>query len=277
LSVEDVLPAEAWQAVVLSLVEDMREDDLEKVVLARECRVRGRRPFHPSRVLDRLRADYPGCFVFAVARGQRCFLGASPERLVRLRDGAVSATCLAGSIARGATPEEDAQLGAALLASAKDRAEHAIVVRALCDALAGAGVALGPVGPPDLMKVRNVQHLCTPVIGRVGGGRTTLELVERLHPTPAVGGYPREAALRLIREREGMDRGWYAGPVGWMDAGGEGELTVAIRSALLRGPEASLFAGCGIVAGSDPEREYAESCLKLRPMLAALEASVRWR
>jgi isochorismate synthase len=224
-------------------------------------------------VLERLRADYPGCFVFGVGRGQRCFLGASPERLVRLREGTVWATCLAGSIARGTTTEEDEHLGTALLASAKDRAEHAIVVRALCDALVGAGVELAPVGPPGLMKVRNVQHLCTPVAGRVGAGRTILELVERLHPTPAVGGFPREAALRLIREREGMDRGWYAGPVGWMDASGDGEFTVAIRSALLRGPEASLFAGCGIVAGSDPEREYAESCLKLRPILSALDGS----
>jgi menaquinone-specific isochorismate synthase len=125
-------------------------------------------------------------------------------------------------------------------------------------------------GALSLMKLRNVQHLFTPIVGRVDRGRSILDLVARLHPTPAMGGFPREPALEIIRRFEGMDRGWYAAPVGWMDARGEGEFAVAIRSALLHGAEATLFAGCGLVVGSDPEREYAESCLKLRPVLAAL-------
>jgi isochorismate synthase EntC len=144
------------------------------------------------------------------------------------------------------------------------------LVRAICDALADVCGEQLSAGALSLMKLRNVQHLFTPIVGRVAGGRGILDLVARLHPTPAMGGVPREPALEMIRRFEGMDRGWYAAPVGWIDARGEGEFAVAIRSALLRGAQATLFAGCGIVAGSDPEREYAESCLKLRPVLAAL-------
>ncbi|HEY8477356.1 MAG TPA: isochorismate synthase [Chloroflexota bacterium] len=268
--VEEVPSSSAWQSLVGSLARDLQRGAAEKAVLARRCRAVAQSPIRPAAILRQLAREYPGCFVFAVARGDRCFLGASPERLVRLRDGVVQTTCLAGSAARGATPEEDRQLGKALQASAKDRAEHAVVVRALREALAEACVELSVAEEPGLLKMRNVQHLHTPVVGRCRPGHTVLDLVQRLHPTPAVGGYPRDAALRLIREREGLDRGWYSGPVGWVDAAGEGEFAVAIRSALLRGCEAWLFAGCGVVADSDPRREYDESRLKLRPMLAAL-------
>ena len=268
---EDVPAAETWQAIVREVEQQLRSGgELGKVVLARQYRVQGRTIFNPARVLARLRTQYSDCFLFAVARGERCFLGASPERLVRLRHENVRASCLAGSIARGATPEEDARLGEELLASPKDRAEHEFVVRAICDNLAEVCGGRLSTGPLSLMKLRNIQHLFTPIVGRVSRGRNILDLVERLHPTPAMGGTPREPAMALIREFEGMDRGWYASPVGWMDARGEGEFAVAIRSALLRGEQAVLFAGCGIVAGSDPAREYAESCLKLRPMLSVL-------
>ena len=274
LRTEDVPPAEQWKELVRSLERDLRHGDLRKVVLARQCLVHGDRPFDPARALARLRDGYADCFIFAVAHGSRCFLGASPERLVRLSRGTVRATCLAGSIARGATPEQDRRLGEELLSSPKDRAEHAFVVRAISDALADAGVACAPLGAQTLMKLRNVQHLFTPVVGQAPGDLNILELVERLHPTPAVGGYPRAAALPVIAQRERLDRGWYAGPIGWMDARGDGEFAVAIRSALLRGAEAALFAGCGLVAGSDPEREYVESSLKLRPMLSVLGGSM---
>jgi isochorismate synthase len=270
LAVEDALPEGAWRGIVAESIGRMRRDGLEKVVLARECRVRAARPFDRAAALARLREDYPGCFTFAFDHGAACFLGATPERLVTLRHGTVWATCLAGSIARGATPEDDRRLGEALLASAKDRLEHAIVVRALRDALADSCEHLTVPEAPTLLKVRNVQHLFTPVVGTAAPGLTALDLAARLHPTPAVGGAPREAALALIREIERLDRGWYAGPVGWLDARGDGEFAVALRSGLVRGAEASLFAGCGIVPDSDPEREDAESRLKLRPMLAAL-------
>ena len=267
---EDVMPAEQWKAIVRQVEQNMQRGDLGKVVLARQYRVEGRTVFDPALVVDRLRADYADCFAFAVARGDRCFLGASPERLVRLRDGAVRATCLAGSIARGTSAEQDQHLGAELMSSAKDRAEHEFVVHAICAALADICADQMTAGPLALMKLRNVQHLFTPIVGRVAVGCDILDLVARLHPTPAMGGVPREPALEIIRRFEGMDRGWYAAPVGWMDSRGEGEFAVAIRSALLQGAEATLFAGCGIVVGSDPDREYAESRLKLRPVLAAL-------
>jgi isochorismate synthase len=269
LQVRDLLPAVDWQAIVGSVRTDIRAGRLDKAVLARAIQAQADGRFDPVAALARLREQYPSCFNFAVARGDRCFLGASPERLVRLRDGLVSTMCLAGSIARGASEEEDRRLGDALLASAKERAEHEFVVRDLRTGLADICEALVPASTPVLLKVRNIQHLVTMVGGKVAAGRTILDLVERLHPTPAVGGSPRRTALALIREQERLDRGWYAGPLGWLDRRGEGEVTVAIRSALLRGAEASLFAGCGIVADSDPAEEYVESCLKLRPMLSA--------
>ncbi len=273
LTLDEARPATEWKELVRSLVEDLRRDGLEKVVLAREVRVRAQGPFDVTQVREHLQGDHRSCFVFAVARGGRCFLGATPERLARLHAGVVETTALAGSIARGTSEEEDRQLGAALIASAKDQGEHAVVVRALRTALDAAGGALTQPTAPALMKLRNVQHLRTILSGRLTSGRTILDLLQTLHPTPAVGGQPREAALALIREREGIERGWYAGPVGWMDAKGEGEFAVAIRSALLDGADASAFAGCGLVAGSDPEREYEESALKLRPILSALGRS----
>lgn len=180
---------------------------------------------------------------------------------------------LAGSMGRGASPEEDERLADELLGSAKDRTEHAIVASAIREMLAGVCSEIDVAAAPTLMTLPNVRHLATPISGRVFPGRTILDLVEQLHPTPGVGGYPRDAALALIRSEERLDRGWYAGPVGWMDARGDGEFAVGIRSALLSGLEATLFTGCGIVAASDPDREYDESRWKLRPVLHALQAS----
>ncbi len=265
--------AESWQGLVSAVADEIRRGDLEKAVLARAVVARGDAPFDVPAALDRLQEDYPSCFVFALAHGGDVFLGASPERLARLRDGIVTTMCLAGSIRRGATDVEDQQLGEALLGSAKDRGEHEVVVRALTAALTDVCETVAPTSTPVLLKVRNVQHLLTTVVGRVQRERTVLDVVERLHPTPAVGGFPRHAALALIREREGLDRGWYAGPVGWLDARGDGELAVAIRSGLVQGSAATLIAGCGIVADSDPSAEYAEAELKLRPMLTALGAA----
>ncbi|MPZ23625.1 MAG: isochorismate synthase [Dehalococcoidia bacterium] len=267
--------AEAWPSTARSLISAVRSGELEKVVLAREVRVSAFSPHQSEQIVGRLLANNPRCFVFAAQRGGRCFLGATPERLVRLQDGQASASSLAGSIARGWDAVEDRRLGEALMASAKDQVEHAIVVRALREALGAVVHQLSPEVAPELMKAPHVQHLETMVEGVALPGVSVLDLVERLHPTPAVGGYPRERAMAAIREQERLDRGWYAGPIGWLDAAGEGEFAVAIRSALLDGCEASLYAGCGLVAESDPDREFAESSLKLRPMLAALAGDDR--
>ncbi len=271
ISSHELRPA-AWQADVANAAKATQRGELEKVVLARAVQLQSSKPFDPASALRHLAAHYVGCSIFAVARGERCFLGATPEQLVRLRGGEVRTMSLAGSIRRGKTPAEDERLGHALVNSAKDLREHAVVVQALVETLGETCDRLQVGDTPTLLKLGNIQHLCTPITGRLANGHTLLNLVERLHPTPAVGGRPREAALRLIRECEGLDRGWYAGPIGWLDSQGEGEFAVALRSALLHGHTATLFAGCGIVADSDPAREYAESRLKLKPMLTALTA-----
>ncbi len=272
VELEDALPPGAWRAMVADAVSDLRAGRLEKVVLAREVRARSTRPFNPAATLDALRRDYPETFVFAVARGGSTFLGASPERLVGLNAGQVAASALAGSIRRGATPEEDDALARTLLASAKDRHEHAVVVRRIVANLTDLCDDVSAAAEPEVMRLRNVQHLFTPVTGRIRGEHTIFDLVERLHPTPALGGQPREAALAWIRAREHLDRGWYGAPVGWVDARGQGEFAVAIRSALIGEREAALFAGCGIMPASDPLREEQETEIKLRAMLGALGA-----
>jgi len=254
------------------------------VVLAREVALtRPGCPFDPGAVLARLRATFPDACLFAVApadgaAGNPVFLGASPERLVSLAGGVVATSCLAGSIGRGTTAAEDDALGARLLGSAKDQVEHSLVARMLREQLGPLCDSLEIGETPELVRLANVQHLHTPIHGALrarsdGTVPCILDLVATLHPTPAVGGYPRHAALDLIRRRERLDRGWYAGPLGWLDRHGEGEFAVAIRSALLRGSEARLFAGCGIVGDSDPHSEYLESRLKLRAMLGALTGS----
>lgn len=259
-----------WEGQVAAVTREIRAGRYDKVVLARRVTARGDSAFDAARALHELRASYPAAFVFAISSGQSSFLGASPELLIRRQGLDIEATSLAGSAPRGATAVEDRELAAALLASAKDHVEHAVVARAIQEALAPLCDDLFADPTPRLMQVRNVHHLYTPVLGRLNRARSVLELVERLHPTPAVGGYPRDLAMAAIREREELDRGWYAGPVGWVNGAGDGEFAVGIRSALLRGNEATLYAGCGIVGDSDPATEYRETLPKLRPMLDAL-------
>lgn len=272
ITTHELQSAAKWQADVANATRAIRAGQLEKVVLARAVQLKSSSPFNAARALRHLSSHYTGCYIFAVARGDDCFLGATPEQLVRLRAGEVQTMGLAGSIKRGKSTAEDERLGQTLLHSAKDREEHAVVVQAVVEALEPMCAQLDYDDPPTLLKLGNIQHLYTPITGRVANGYNLLDFVERLHPTPAVGGRPREVALQLIREDEGIDRGWYAGAVGWLDARGEGEFAVALRSALLQSHTATLFAGCGIMADSDPAQEYTESSLKLKPMLAALSA-----
>ena len=264
----------AWQSSVTTAVALIRQRLLNKVVLAREERLHAASPFSPFSTLARLRRFDSTATLFAMQSGGAWFLGASPERLVRLRDNCVDVTCLAGSIGMGRGEDERSQLASRLLASEKDREEHEIVVRSTMSALHEVceDVTRLP-GTPRVATARSVQHLETPVSARMCEAGSVLDLVERLHPTPAVGGYPREPALTFMRELEEIDRGWYAGPFGWTDLDGAGEFAVAIRSALLSGRMASVFAGSGIVADSVPSAEYEETCLKLRPMLSALGAA----
>ncbi len=267
--VEEIPRADRWKATVERGAQAARDGLLRKVVLARALNVRGIRT-GPAAALRTLRADYPGCAVFAAARGDRCFLGATPERLVQIHAGRVSTSAVAGSAPRGSTPNEDRQYGEALLRSPKERLEHAVVVDVIREVISEVCNEFTLPASPTLLKVANIQHLVTPLAGHLREPLSVLGLAGRLHPTPAVGGFPRDRALRWINDHEELERGWYAGLVGWVDRQGDGEFAVAIRSALVRGDEALLYAGCGIVAESDPDQEYAESSLKFRPMLAAL-------
>lgn len=264
-----------WFKAVAQAAQAVRQGLVEKVVLARPQKVQLPDQVMPDRVLAALAAQNPQATLFCVDLGEGVFLGATPEHLAQVTDGRVESMALAGSAPRGATPEEDERLGRELLASPKNREEHQVVVSAVRGALQPLTSSLEVAGEPGLLKLPTVQHLFTPVRGRLAPGATLLDVVERMHPTPAVGGAPKGAALTLIRRLEGWDRGWYASPLGWMDQAGNGAFAVALRSGILRGREACLFAGCGIVGASDPEEEYREWQVKLRPMLAALEEASR--
>jgi salicylate biosynthesis isochorismate synthase/menaquinone-specific isochorismate synthase len=264
------LPPSHYERAVGEAVSRIRGGAMEKTVLAREVTVRAPSAHDPAALFGALRELFPSCFCFCCGSPEAAFLGASPELLVR-RSGAGAATvALAGSSRRSADPAVDDHLGEQLLLSEKDRAEHAIVVRRIERLLRPHSVWVEAAPEPGLVKVANIQHLATPIRAQLSDPRSAVELAGLLHPTPAVGGEPREPALAAIAELEELDRGWYAGPVGWMDAAEDGELCVALRSALLRDRTAHLCAGAGIVAASDPASELAETELKLGALLPLL-------
>jgi len=268
--IASTLPPGRFEGSVQRAVERIRSGELEKVVLAREVTVEAPRAHHPDPLYEALREAFASCFCFCCGSPEAAFLGASPELLVR-RSGAGAATvALAGSTRRSADPSVDDHLGEQLLRSEKDRIEHEIVVRRIQRGLRRLSVWVEAEPEPELIKVANIQHLATPIHAQLSEPRSAVELAGRLHPTPAVGGEPHEQALEAIRELEGLDRGWYAAPTGWMDAAEDGEFCVAIRSALLRDRNAHLFAGNGIVADSDPAAELAETEIKLGALLPLL-------
>ena len=271
---EPFLDGPAWQQLVGRVASGIRDGSLgvDKLVLAR-AQAMTPLSFDVASVIRGLAEAYPTCTIFAIQHGGATFVGATPERLVALHNGTASTMALAASVSRGATPEDDQRLADQLLRNPKERAEHAVVVRVLRDALASDGLCSTVVADaePRIRKLANVQHLFTPIRGQVAPGRSVLDLVERLHPSPAVGGHPTALAQQHLRALEGLDRGWYAAPLGWIDAHGEGEFVVGIRSALLCDGHATLFAGCGIMGDSDPAAELAESEWKLRAMREALE------
>jgi isochorismate synthase len=272
-SIHETRPASEWMELVANSIELIQQDAFEKVVLARDIQVVLDDPAEAidiSITLQRLRDSYPSAYVFAVQRGNCFFVGATPERLVQAQDGQIQTMALAGSAKRGETEEEDEKLGAELLQSEKNNNEHAIVVEMVQEALENHCIKVNVNAKPQLLKLKNLQHLKTPISGELVPGRCILDVMADLHPTPAVGGFPRHAALDAIRNLEKLDRGWYAGPLGWIGAGGYGEFAVALRSGLIDGSKATLFAGCGIVAHSDPQAELAESGLKFRVMLRGL-------
>jgi menaquinone-specific isochorismate synthase len=266
--VEGRVSRATWSAQVRALLEAIESGRLDKAVLARDVVVRADAPFDPRTVVDRLDRTQPGCAVFA-ADG---LVGATPELLVRRRGDRVVSRPMAGTIARGSTGEEDDAAETDLASSIKNGWEHRLVVDAVVTALRDCGVEVTAVTGPDVARLATVSHLATTIAGRIDAeaGPSALDVARALHPTPAVGGSPHDAALAMLRELETFDRARYAGPVGWVDGRGDGEWAVALRCAELDGACAHLVAGAGIVAGSDPDAEWAETQAKFEPMLRAL-------
>ena len=261
----------AWTAAVESVAARLRAGEADKVVLAREVMARGDGVVAAAMVARSLRSAYPSCFIYLVTGADgTAFVGASPELLVRRSGTRAYAQPMAGSVARGSNEAEDDRLARELEASAKDGAEHRLVADFVVDALKPFAETVS-AHPPEVVRFTNIQHLATAVAADLRRpAADALELAAALHPTPAVGGWPRAAADTIIDELEGMDRGWYAGAVGWIDARGDGEFAVALRCGLLWEDGARLYAGVGVMPDSDAARELEETELKFRALLTAL-------
>ncbi|MDZ7673628.1 MAG: isochorismate synthase [Acidimicrobiales bacterium] len=265
--VEAVQDPDDWMAEVRHATKRIADGTFQKVVLARELRVTADGPIPRATLLRRLRTAFPGCFSFAVGP----MIGASPELLVSRAGEMVHAHPMAGTAPRGGDPTTDAKLAASLLASTKDRAEHQITIDMVWETLLPFCSYVDSEPEPSVVAVANVQHLASMVEGRLSSpAASVLELVSELHPTPAVAGWPLAPALEHLRAHEDLDRDRYAGAVGWVDAEGNGTWAVGIRSAIVDGATARLFAGVGVVADSDAAAELAETDAKFQAVLSAI-------
>lgn len=274
LEEREVGPGDAFQKNVSRALEAIRRRDYAKIVLSRAMDLVFDNSCRPLKILNRLRADYPSCTSFSLQNEKgTSFIGATPERLVSVHDGGFTTEAIAGSVGRDPSAGEDARLAHELLSSEKDLREHRHVVESIRRRLESLGLDAEVAAGPALMTLPNVQHLRTPVEGRLTEGLHLLDLVEALHPTPAVGGTPRRAALKDIKAWEPFSRGLFAGVTGWFDARGNGDFAVGIRSALIRDSRARLYAGAGIVDGSDPDLEYRETSLKMGALLQCIRGS----
>ncbi len=271
-TVESVPSTVEWQTEVAEAVGAIRGGSFEKVVLARSVRVQSERATDPFDLVYHLGAANPSGYIYAVVNGESAFVGASPELLLAQAGRQIRVNPLAGSARRG-KGEDDSAVGDQLLASEKNRAEHAIVVDDLVSRLGALATDLDYSAGPSLRRMATVQHLSTDITARLHDDVSTFDVLASIHPTPAVGGMPRTDALAFIDKAEGMDRGWYAGGVGWIDPAGGAMVTLAIRCALLNGRTARLYAGNGIVAESDPAAELEETRLKFQPLLTLLAAT----
>lgn len=261
------IPDVAWVEAVAEAIERIRRGEARKVVLARDFALWSRTRFDTTRLMARLVDRFPHCFTFAVDG----LIGASPELLVRTDGNTVSSVALAGTAARSSDLRVDERLGSELLASEKDLFEHQLAAESVERVLEMVTTSLSKDATPTLRKLDNVQHLATAFDGVLSKPTSAMTIAGMLHPTAAVGGDPTQVAIEMIRELEGMDRGRYAGPVGWMDRHGRGEFAIALRCAEISGARARLFTGAGIMSDSLPESELEETRLKLGAMMSALE------
>jgi len=265
--IRSVRPPGDFEDTIDAATTRISDGGISKVVLAREVTVEASGAHSPAAIFGALREQFPSCFCFCCGTPEAAFIGASPELLIRRSGAGASTVALAGSTRRSSDPAVDDHLGEQLLRSDKNRREQRIVAERIVRKLRPHAVWVQTAEEPEVVKVANIQHLATPIIAQLAESHSAVELAGILHPTPAVGGEPWPQAASAIEELEQMDRGWYAAPVGWMDATEDGEFCVALRSALLRDREARLFAGVGVVAGSDPAAELEETEVKLQALL----------
>lgn len=264
--------ADRWTGLVQRGVEGIKEKSFEKVVLSSRMQLRSSREFNVFAITERLESNYPNCTTFLLRNETgKTFLGATPEEFAQVNNGILHCDALAGSIQRGDSEFEDAQFGRQLLESQKDRSEHQYVVEFLRKALQSLVTNLSYPESPDLLKLQNVQHLYTPFEGTLRQDTSLFRIIEKLHPTPAVGGIPVPRAVEFIAAHENYERGCYASPLGFLTSAGEMDLVVGLRSGLFDGNQATLFAGAGIVEDSDPATEYDEIMMKFKPMLNAIQ------
>jgi menaquinone-specific isochorismate synthase len=265
------LTQQRWHDEIIEATDRIKAGELDKVVLARICDLQFNQSIDPLAAMAQLQQRYGETYRFLIEPQPRhYFFGATPELLIAKHEHQLMTAALAGSTRRGETTADDDRMAAQLFQSAKERHEHNVVKVALEDALLPLTTKLDVPESPQILKLSNIQHLYSPITGTLKDQQTLLDAVEKLHPTPAVGGYPRQTAVALLGEIEQFSRGWYASPVGWIDSQGDGMFAVALRSAVVRDNHARLYAGVGIVADSNPEREWDETTLKFRPMLNAL-------
>ena len=260
-----------WQLRVAQAIKEIEDTNLEKVVLARDLKINSHRAIDPRKILRNLSAEYPSTWIFAVDG----LVGATPELLLRLSRGMVTSRVLAGTISKTGDDDKDLALAASLARSSKDLEEHEYAVRSVADALEPFCTSTNVPESPFVLHLANVMHLATDVTGALIESKKSVDaftILDKLHPSAAVCGTPTNVAAELIKRIEGMSRGRYAGPVGWLDARGDGELGIALRCGQITENEIQIYAGCGIVAGSNPEKELSESSAKFAPMRSALQS-----
>lgn len=270
---EEVNPKK-WIGTVEEVIEDIKCGKSEKVVLAREWKLELEQDGNSTFILSNLLEQQYLSYIFSFDNGTSCFIGATPERLIKKQSTTIESMCLAGSYKLGETIEETNSNKEILLQDEKNRKEHQFVVDTIKNSLSCICEQIDIPEVPDILEMKNILHLHTPVRGKIEEHISLIDLMNVLHPTPALGGYPKLESLQIIREKEELDRGWYGAPIGWIDGNMDGELAVAIRSGLLKGNEISLFAGCGIVGNSNPQDEYEETKVKFTPMVSALGGNI---
>lgn len=265
-----IYPSTNFKNSVTSALKSIELNQFSKIVLAHALDVVSPQSFQVVDCLKNLRHRHPDCYIFSVSNGEGCyFIGASPERLISIENQQLETDALAGSAPRGKTPTEDAIFAQNLLRSGKERREHQAVSEFITQKLINLGL-IPHQSPLKVLKLSNIQHLWTPIYAQLKSSIHPLEIVSQLHPTPAVAGVPTKIACDLIQQYESFNRLLYAAPIGWVDFQGNSEFIVGIRSALIQDNHARLYAGAGIVAGSDPEKELAEIQLKFQALLRAL-------